>query len=96
VQNANLVLTASREGRRGGKEPTGEPESLAGRRLPKMGDRAATTGPNDLDELKKRKPQCALAAFACPDVHCQHVGLLCVGMCKGSAWRGARCRGEAA
>jgi hypothetical protein len=52
LQNANLVLTANREGRPKGKEPTGEPETLAGRKLPKMGDRAARTVP---EELKKRK-----------------------------------------
>lgn len=58
VQNANLVLTASREGRAKGKEPTGEPETLAGRRLPKMGDRAGHAKPSELEELKKRKASC--------------------------------------
>ena len=57
VQNANLVLTADRSGRPKGKEPTGEPETLSGRRLPKMGDRAAAAAPEELDELKKRKAQ---------------------------------------
>jgi pre-mRNA-splicing helicase BRR2 len=46
------VLTANREGRPRGKEPTGEPETLAGRNIPKMGDRAAHTVP---EELKKRQ-----------------------------------------
>lgn len=57
LQNANLVLTANREGRPKGKEPTGEPETLANRRLHKMGDRAAHTLPEELEELKKRKPK---------------------------------------
>lgn len=57
MQNANLVLTANREGRPKGKEPTGEPETLSGRRLHKMGDRAAHTLPDELEELKKRKPK---------------------------------------
>lgn len=56
MQNANLVLTANREGRPRGKEPTGEPETLAGRSIPKMGDRAAHTVP---EELKKRQARCA-------------------------------------
>jgi hypothetical protein len=57
MQNANLVLTASREGRPKGKEPSGEPESLAGRKLSKMGDRVVRSMPAELEELKKRKPK---------------------------------------
>ena len=70
-----MVLTATREGRPKGKEPTGEPESLAGRRLRKMGDRAAQSAPDELTELKKRKPKCAPLRAAHPLVRGSHIAV---------------------
>ena len=79
MQNANLVLTASREGRAKGKEPTGEPETLSGRRLPKMGDRAMHAAPDELEELKKRKAKCASLAAMLRCTHSHHSSCLASG-----------------
>lgn len=53
LQNSNLVLQADRDARRA-REPTGEPESLRGRDLAKMGDRIPASRPKDLDEKIQR------------------------------------------
>lgn len=42
IQNAGQVLEADRDRRRDKNVPTGAAETLAGRSLPKMGDRAIT------------------------------------------------------
>lgn len=49
--NSNMVLTS--DAKRVGHEPTGEPESLAGRMM-KMGDRVAYQKPEGMDDRKER------------------------------------------
>jgi hypothetical protein len=46
-----MVLTS--DAKRVGHEPTGEPESLAGRMM-KMGDRVAYQKPEGMDDRKER------------------------------------------
>jgi hypothetical protein len=50
-QNSNLVLRAERDGRRH-REPTGEPETLRGRDLLPMGDRAREAAPKALKDAR--------------------------------------------
>jgi hypothetical protein len=52
LQNSSLVLTS--DVKRDAHEPTGEPETLAGRNLHKMGDRVQHTRPEALTERKER------------------------------------------
>lgn len=55
---ANLVIHSERQ--RGPAEPTGEVESLRGKALPRMGDRASVARPKDLDDkLEKRRKRAA-------------------------------------
>ena len=51
--NSNLVLQAERDRNRS-REPTGEVESLRGRELPKMGDRAQISKPKALEEKMEK------------------------------------------
>jgi hypothetical protein len=54
LQNSSLVLTSDTR-TRDAHEPTGEPETLAGRKMHKMGDRAQQQRPEGLSEGKKGK-----------------------------------------
>lgn len=51
-QNSNLVMTS--DVKRDAHEPTGEPETLAGRIKHKMGDRVLHSRPEGLAERKDR------------------------------------------
>jgi hypothetical protein len=51
VQNSSLVLTSDTR-TRDAHEPTGEPETLAGRKMHKMGDRAQQQRPEGLSDKK--------------------------------------------
>lgn len=51
-QNSNLVVTS--DVKRDTHEPTGEPETLAGRIKHKMGDRVLHTKPEGLTERKEK------------------------------------------
>ncbi|KIZ00496.1 pre-mRNA-splicing helicase BRR2 [Monoraphidium neglectum] len=66
--NSSLVLTS--DVKRDAHEPTGEPETLAGRNLHKMGDRVQHTRPEALTERKerskKREAKAAELEFALP------------------------------
>jgi pre-mRNA-splicing helicase BRR2 len=54
MQNSSLVLTSDTR-TRDAHEPTGEPETLAGRKMHKMGDRAQQQRPEGLSEKGKEK-----------------------------------------
>ena len=55
-QNASQVLEANLDRRREKNVPTGAAESLAGRALPKMGDRAILVN-QEVELMKKKKEQ---------------------------------------
>lgn len=56
LQNASQVLQADRDRRREKNVPTGAAESLAGRALPRMGDRAILVN-QEVELMKKKKEQ---------------------------------------
>lgn len=55
-QNASQVLEANLDRRREKNAPTGAAESLAGRALPRMGDRAILVN-QEVELMKKKKEQ---------------------------------------
>lgn len=71
LQNSTLVLTSDNKSR-GNREPTGEPVTLANRNLPKMGDRAGHTKPDEDSGAAKKKYAPQIRAHAC----CAHLGHL--------------------
>lgn len=56
VQNASQVLEANLDRRHEKNVPTGAAESLAGRALPRMGDRAILVN-QEVELMKKKKEQ---------------------------------------